>query len=445
MASQVQDLEQEETTIHPEDAKTAEAAPAAEKQPPAPVIETRKDETRKDETRKAKLLGAVRSNPLLTLSAVVVLVIGAISLWLYMGSYEQTDDAAVDGHLHPISARISGTVLSVNADVQNNHFVQAGTVLAELDPADYSADLNRARADFGRLQSTATAAQQDITVISSGSTGRLELAQAQVKEAGESISSEKAQQQAAEARLTLADANYIRAEADRHRYEGLLAKREISQSEYDRIATEAATNQATVAAARADVAAARLRVSQAESRLTARRADLLGALSAPQQISSSKARAASAVSESARARAQLTTAELNIGYTKIVAPVSGIVGRKSVEVGQRLQPGQQLMIIIPVDDVWITANFKETQLRKMKPGQPVTIHADSSGQDYHGYVDSIGGATGSVFGLLPPENATGNFVKVVQRVPVKILLNPGENADHRLRPGMSVEPKVSLR
>lgn len=437
MATLVQDPVQEEKNIHQEESKTAEATPAVKA---APVVETRKEVT-----RKAKLVGAIQSSPLSALAAVVVLLIGAISLWLYMGSYEQTDDAAVDGHLHPISARISGTVLSVNPDVQNNHFVQAGTVVAELDPADYAADLDRARADFGRLQSTATAAQQDIAVISSGSTGRLELAQAQVKEATESIASEKAQQQAAEARLTLAEANYARAEADRHRYEGLLGKREISQSEYDRIATEASTNQATVTAARADVAAARLRISQAESRLAARKADLLGALSAPQQISSSKAKAASAVSESARARAQLSTAELNIGYTKIVAPVSGIIGRKSVEVGQRIQPGQQLMIIIPVDDVWITANFKETQLRKMKPGQPVTIHADSSNQDYHGYVDSIGGATGSLFGLLPPENATGNFVKVVQRVPVKILLNPGENADHRLRPGMSVEPKVSLR
>jgi len=272
----------------------------------------------------------------------------------------------------------------------------------------------------------------------------LELAQAQVKEAGESIASEKAQQQAAEARLALADANHTRAEADRHRYEGLLAKREISQSEYDRIATEASTNQATVAAARADVAAARLKVSQAESRLTARRADLLSALSAPQQISSSKARAASAVSESARAHAQLTTAELNIGYTKIVAPVSGIIGRKSVEVGQRIQPGQQLMIIIPVDDVWITANFKETQLRKMKPGQPVTIHADSSDQDYHGYIDSIGGATGSLFGLLPPENATGNFVKVVQRVPVKIVLTDAPEKASLLRAGMNVIVDVHL-
>jgi membrane fusion protein, multidrug efflux system len=191
--------------------------------------------------------------------------------------------------------------------------------------------------------------------------------------------------------------------------------------------------------------AAQKRIAQAQSRLAERKADLLSAGSAPQQIASSRAKAAAAVSDAARARAQLTTAQLNLGYTKIIAPVSGIIGRKTVEAGQRVQPGQQLLTIIPVDDLWITANFKETQLQKMKPGQPVTIRADASGRDYRGHIDSLGGATGSRFSLLPPENATGNYVKVVQRVPVRIVLEQGENNDHRLRPGMSVEPKVRLR
>jgi membrane fusion protein (multidrug efflux system) len=172
---------------------------------------------------------------------------------------------------------------------------------------------------------------------------------------------------------------------------------------------------------------------------------LLAAGSAPQQIASSRAKAAAAVSDAGRARAQLTTTQLNLGYTKIIAPVSGIIGRKNVEAGQRVQPGQQLLTIIPVDDLWITANFKETQLRKMKPGQSVTVHSDASGRDYKGHIDAIGGATGSKFSLLPAENATGNYVKVVQRVPVRIVLETGENSDHRLRPGMSVEPKVTLR
>jgi membrane fusion protein (multidrug efflux system) len=295
------------------------------------------------------------------------------------------------------------------------------------------------------LQASAVAAEKDITVTSSGSNGRLELATAAVKEAEDAVASEKASLQAAEARLGQAQANFTRAEADRQRYERLLAKHEISQSEYDRAATEAATDNDGVTAARADIAAAQKRIAQAESRLTERKADLLAAGSAPEQVAASRAKAAASVSEAERAKAQLSTAKLNLGYTQIIAPVSGIVGRKSVEEGQRVQPGQQLLTIIPLDDIWITANFKETQLKKMKPGQPVIIHADASGRDYKGHIDAVGGATGSRFSLLPPENATGNYVKVVQRVPVRIVLEAGENADHRLRPGMSVEPSVRIR
>jgi membrane fusion protein (multidrug efflux system) len=199
-----------------------------------------------------------------------------------------------------------------------------------------------------------------------------------------------------------------------------------------------------VTAGKADVLSAQKRIAQAQSRLAERKADLLAAGSAPQQIASSRAKAAAAVSDASRARAQLTTTQLNLGYTRIIAPVSGIIGRKNVEAGQHVQPGQQLLTIIPVDDLWVTANFKETQLQKMKSGQSVTIHADASGHDYRGHIDSLGGATGSKFSLLPAENATGNYVKVVQRVPIRIMLEQGENSDHRLRPGMSVEPRVKL-
>jgi membrane fusion protein, multidrug efflux system len=381
----------------------------------------------------------------LLVTALIVVLVSGTTGWMYLSSYESTDDAQVDGHLHPISARISGTVLRVNPDVQDSHFVQAGTVLAEIDPADFQAERDRAQAEYERLQASSVAAEKDIAVTSSGSNGRLELARAAISEAEDSVASERAALQAAEARLAGAEANFTRAEADRQRYERLLAKHEISQSEYDRVATEASTDREVVTAGRADILAAHKRIAQAQSRLAERKADLLAAGSAPQQIASSRAKAAAAGSEANRARAQLTTAQLNLGYTKIIAPVSGIIGRKTVEAGQRVQPGQQLLTIIPVDDLWITANFKETQLQKMRPGQPVTIRADASGRDYHGHIDSLGGATGSRFSLLPPENATGNYVKVVQRVPVRIVLDQGENNDHRLRPGMSVEPKVRLR
>jgi membrane fusion protein (multidrug efflux system) len=386
------------------------------------------------QNRRAILIGAV----------IIALVVAGL-LWFFLAAYESTDDAQVDGHLHPVSARISGTILRVNPEVEDSHFVKAGTVLAEIDPADYQAERERAVADYNRLQASSLAAEKDISVISSGSNGRLDLARAAVSEAEDAVASEKATLDASEARLEQAQANFTRAEADRQRYAKLLAKHEISQSEYDRVATEADTDKSAVVAGKAEIAAAKQRVSAAQSRLIQRKADLLAAGSAPQQIASSKAKAAAASSDAVRARAQLTTADLNLGYTKIIAPVSGIIGRKTVEAGQRVQPGQQLLTIIPVDDLWITANFKETQLRKMKPGQPVTIHADATGEDYRGHVDDLAGATGSRFSLLPPENATGNYVKVVQRLPVRILLEQGENSDHRLRPGMSVEPSVRTR
>ncbi len=381
----------------------------------------------------------------LSVGLALVVLAGGAAAWTYFSSYESTDDAQVDGHLHQVSARISGTILRVNPEVQDSHYVEAGTVLAEIDPADYQAERDRAQADYDRLQSSSVAAEKDITVTSSGSNGKLELANAAVSEAENSVATEKASLQVAQARLAQAEANFTRAENDRQRYERLLAKHEISQSEYDRVATEAATDSEGVTAGKADLIAGQQRIAQAQSRLAERKADLLSANSAPQQIASSRAKAAAAVSDAGRAHALLTTSQLNLGYTKIIAPVSGIIGRKTVEAGQRVQPGQQLLTIIPVDDLWITANFKETQLQKMKPGEAVTIHADASGHDYHGHIDSLGGATGSKFSLLPAENATGNYVKVVQRVPVRIVLEQGENADHRLRPGMSVEPKVSLR
>ena len=418
-------------------------------QPPDPELITGEKQNQpkpqKVPAPKKSLLGIIKQHRRkLGLAAVILLLVIGTAAWSYFASYESTDDAQVDGHLHPISARISGTILRVNPEVEDSHYVQAGTVLAEIDPADIEAERDRAQGEYDRLKASSLGAEKDVAVISSGSNGRLDLATAAVSEADDSIASERASLQAAEARLAGAEANFSRAEADRQRYEKLLVKHEISQSEYDRVATESATDRETVTAAKADILAAQKRVAQAQSRVAQRKADVLAAGSAPQQIASSRAKAAAAVADASRAKAQLTTAELNLGYTRIIAPVSGIVGRKTVEAGQRVQPGQQLLTIIPVDDLWITANFKETQLRKMQPGQKVTVHADASGHDYRGHVDALGGATGSRFSLLPPENASGNFVKVVQRMPVRIRLAGGGDPEHRLRPGMSVEARVRI-
>jgi membrane fusion protein (multidrug efflux system) len=424
-------------TITPEESNH-NAAPLPKKIEPEVAVQA-------EAVKRPSLVMVLKRHPRVVLLALSAVLIGVVVLWVYFSSYETTDDAEVDGHLNPVSARISGTIVQVNPEVLNNHYVSAGTVLAEIDPADFQADRARALAEYQRLRASAASAHQDIAVISSSSTGRLEVARAAVTEASDSVASEKASMEAAQSRVAQAESNYARTEADRQRYERLLAKREISQSEYQRIATQASTERDSVNAAQAEYTVAQKRVAQAESRMLERKADLLAARSAPEQVASSQAKAEAAVSEADRAHAQLTTAELNLSYTKIIAPVGGIVGRKSVEVGQRVQPGQQLLTIIPVDDIWITANFKETQLIKMRPGQQVTIHIDSYDRDYHGQVDALGGATGARFSLLPPENATGNYVKVVQRVPVRIVLDPKENADHLLRPGMSVEAKVKLR
>ncbi|HET6840798.1 MAG TPA: HlyD family secretion protein [Candidatus Angelobacter sp.] len=418
--------------------------------PPKPelfeVEETAATHAQSAPAPRRSLAAFVRQNrKIVFLVAVLVLVAAGVWGWFYLSSYETTDDAQVEGHLHPVSARISGTILRVNPAIEDSHYVEAGTVIAEIDPADFQADRDRAQAEYERLRASSLAAEKDIVVTSSQSHGRLDLATAAVTEAEDSVASEKAALDAAQARLAQARDKFKWAEGDRQRFEHLLAKHEISQSEYDRASTEASTDREAITAAQADVVAAQKHISQAQSRLVQRKADLLAANAAPQQIASTRAKAEAAVSDASRAKAQLATVDLNLGYTKIIAPVSGLIGRKTVESGQRVQPGQQLLTIVPIDDLWITANFKENQLRKIKPGQPATLHSDSTGLDYRGHIDALGAATGSRFSLLPPENASGNYVKVVQRVPVRILLESGENADHRLRPGMSIEATAHLR
>jgi len=199
-----------------------------------------------------------------------------------------------------------------------------------------------------------------------------------------------------------------------------------------------------VEAAHANEAAAREAVRQAQSRLQGSQANQRSAETGPQQVSSSRSRAKAAIADVEQKRAALEQAELNLQYTKIIAPVSGEVNKTVVE-GWNVQPGQQLLTVVPLDEVWVTANFKETQLRHMRVGQPARVHVDSSGRTYKAHVDSIAGATGPLFSLLPPENATGNYVKIVQRIPVKIVLEQGENRDRQLRPGMNVVPRVYLR
>jgi membrane fusion protein, multidrug efflux system len=375
--------------------------------------------------------------------AIIVLLVVGFFAYRYFTSYESTDDAQVDGHINSISARISGHVIRLN--VNDNQYVQAGTVLVEIDPADYQVAYERAKADFEDAQAAAVAAGVSVPITSVNTSSQISASEAEVNNARAGIQVAQRQFEAAKAELEQAQANDVKAQNDVGRYKQLVDKQEISHQQYDQAFAAARASAAAVAAARANSDAAQQQVTQAEGKLIQAQANYRYANTAPKQMQITRAKATSALAEAQRKKADLDQAQLNLQYTKIVAPVNGIVSNRTVEVGQNVAPGQELMKIINLDDIWITANFKETQLRDMRVGQHVTIDVDANGREYNGTVNSVAGASGARFSLLPPENATGNYVKVVQRIPVKIVLDPGSNNDHQLRPGMSVTPKVRIR
>ncbi len=368
-----------------------------------------------------------------------------LSWWLYARCFESTDDAQIDGHLDAISARVTGTVVYINPRVQDNQYVEAGTLLVALDPNDYQAELDHVKADLATREAVAHSAGVNVPITGTSAFSRLRLAEAARAEAAAALDAEGANLIAAQHKVQQDEAVYARAERDRVRYEALVEKREISRSEYDARETEAVAAAQALESDRAAVEAAQRKIAQARSLVAERQAQIQEAQTAPQQVVDAKAKSQSSLAEVQRARADVQTAELNLSYTKIYAPVSGVIGRKTVELGQRIQPGQSLLAIVPLDDIWVTADFKETQLKYMRAGEPVSIHVDTFGRDYKGTVENLPGAAGTLFSLLPPENASGNFVKVVQRLPVRIRFNPDQDPQHLLRPGMSVEPEVRVR
>jgi membrane fusion protein, multidrug efflux system len=378
----------------------------------------------------------------IVIAIIVLLVIGFFA-YRYFTSYESTDDAQVDGHINSVSGRISGHVIKLN--VQDNQYVSAGTVLVEIDPADYQLAYERAKADYADAQASALAAGVNVPITSVSTSSQVSATEADVNSARAGIEVALHQYQAAKAQLQQAEANDVKAQNDLGRYKQLVEKQEISHQQYDQAVASALASAAGVEAARATGDAAQQQVTQAQGKLVQAQANWANARTAPKQMQITRAKAASAQAEVQRMKANLDQAQLNLQYTKIVAPVNGIVSDRTVEVGQNVAPGQELMKVINLDDIWITANFKETQLRDMRVGQLVTLEVDANGRKYNGKVESIAGASGARFSLLPPENATGNYVKVVQRIPVKILLDPESNKDHQLRPGMSVTPKVQIR
>jgi membrane fusion protein (multidrug efflux system) len=385
-------------------------------------------------------------NPRFRLALIVggiVLLVAGFFLWRYLGSYESTDDAQIDGHLNAISARVSGHVMKLL--VNDNQFVEAGTPLVEIDPKDYEIAVASARAAYQDALATAESMQVNVPITTVNTGSQLSSAQAQLEEMRAGVSVSRQQLEAARAQLEQAIANDIKAQNDVGRYKQLVDKQEISHQQYDQAVAAARSNAAGVAAARASVAATEQQVAQSQAKREQMDANLRAAQTAPQQNQAMRARAQAAQAQAKQKKAELDQALLNLRYTRLVAPVNGIVSNRTVEVGQNVQVGQELMKIINLDDIWVTANFKESQLRLMRPGQRATISVDAYGKKYNGHVESIAGASGALFSLLPPENATGNYVKVVQRIPVKITFDPGETKEHILRPGMSVEPKAWVR
>jgi membrane fusion protein (multidrug efflux system) len=376
--------------------------------------------------------------------ALAVLVIAAIFLIIYLDSYESTDDAEVDGHLNAVSSRITGTVAKVY--VEDNQTVKAGQLIAELDPRDYQTMLDQATASVASAAAQLAAENPNVPITQTTNQTTITSGNVDVETAQSGVVAAERQYDARLAQLREAEANDVKAQTDVLRYRPLAEKDEISKEQFDTVMAQAKSQTAMVQAAQASAEAAQKAIEQARDSLRQAYTRLRQSnQNAPRNVAIQKAGVQAREAALQAAQAQLEQAQLNLSYTKIYAPVSGIVGEKSLEIGQRLDIGQQLLTITQLDDIWITANFKETQLRKMHPQEAVDISVDAFGKKYHGYVESMPGATGAVTSLLPPENATGNYVKVVQRLPVRIRLKQGEDPDHTLRPGMSVEPKVWLK
>jgi membrane fusion protein (multidrug efflux system) len=377
-----------------------------------------------DRGKGAKAKAYFHQHPLAKWVLIIFLIVAAVAgyfLWRYNAARESTDDAQVDGHIYSITARVSGTVTSLNFD--ENDFVKRGQILAQHDPKDYQVALQRTQAELADAAANARAASTGVPITSTTSTSSVATARANLNAAQKTVD-------AAQAREREAVANYNKAAQDLKRFEQLVQKEEISRQQYDAAVAAEQAAKATLDAARSQIANAESQVAQAE-------AQLRSALTAPQQILVMQARAGAANANVQTRDAAVAQAELNLSYATIKSPVDGIAGKRNVQVGQVIQAGQPITSVVDVTNIWVTANFKETQLKNMRTGQPAKIHVDAYDRDLNGHIVSIGGATGARFSLLPPENATGNFVKVVQRVPVKIQLDAGQDSEHRLRPGMS--------
>jgi membrane fusion protein (multidrug efflux system) len=381
---------------------------------------------------------------LLIIGGVVAAVAAAGSYWLYSRQFEDTDDAQVDGAISNISPRIAGTVTAVH--VVENQAVKQGDVIAEIDSTDLRIALDQAKAQVAQAQAQLAAEDPNVSITVASNVSAVSSAQSDLAGAQAALSGARNDVQQLTAQLAQAAANDRQAQLEKERSQRLLAQGAIAQADYDQHLNAAAASSANVDAVRQALAAAKDRVAQQQAQITAFQSRFTEVKSnAPRQVATRTASLGVRQAALELAQAQEAEAETNLSYVRIVAPVTGIVAKKSIAVGDHVSPGQQIVAIAQTDDFWVTANYRETQLELMHPGQPATIHVDALGETLTGSVESLGGATGSRLSVLPPENAAGNYVKVVQRIPVRIHFDAGQPSIDRLRIGMSVEPAVRVR
>jgi membrane fusion protein, multidrug efflux system len=392
----------------------------------------------------------LQGHPGKVLAALIVLLALVLGTGYFVRNaflFEGTDDAQVDGHIMPLSARINGYVLEV--PVIEGQLVHAGDVVVTIDPKDFEITMHQAQATLADALASAASSRFNVPISSVTTQSKLDSAITAVANAQAGLKAAEQNFESAKATLVQAEANSTKSDADLGRYGQLVAKEEISHQQYDGAVAAAAANRAAVLSATAGVQAAEEAVRQAQGKILQASDDLHSAQTAPWQVSLIRSRADAADAQVLQRKAQLDQIESNLSYTVIRSPVTGIIGKKTVEVGQNVSIGQELVQVVPLDDVWVIANFKETQLARMRPGQPVDVKLDAYGRTWKAHVTNLGGGTGSVFSLLPPENATGNYVKVVQRVPVRIdfihVAGQDFNAEGLLKPGLSVEPDVRVR
>ncbi len=384
-----------------------------------------------------------RVNLFLIIGVLGVLALAGVLYYLYTQTYESTDDANVDGHMDPIASRIDGTIIAVHVD--DNNTVKIGDPLVELDPSDSKVSVAQAQAQYDQAMASVKTARPNVPITRTSNSTDVTSQRAEVANAEAALAAAQHDLDSSLAKLQQAQANSARAAADYARYQALYDKKEVSTADYDQYRATAAAQAALVTSSQADVASARKVIDQRRAQLDQQQSKLRQAIqNGPLQLQIREADILGQQANAESAKAALDQAQLNLGYTKITAPVDGVVTQRSAEIGARVSAGQQLMMIVEIHNLWVTANFKETQLARMHPGLQVHIHVDALKEDFAGTVESMPAATGSATSVLPPENATGNFVKVVQRLPVRIRFNNGQRDLDRLRPGMSVEPKVEL-